>query len=69
MMIDNSLSGEILKRALSKLTDDQREILTLRYFGELEYDEISLATGKSEEAVRQHHSRALKQLRGTLKGV
>jgi RNA polymerase sigma-70 factor (ECF subfamily) len=67
--IDRSLSGELLKRTLAELSDDQREVMTMRYFGELEYHEIADATGKEEPAVRQLHCRALKLLRGKIQGL
>lgn len=66
---DRTLSGELLKRTLAELSEDACEVMMMRYFGELEYDEIAIATGKQVEAVRQIHSRALKQLRGKLQGL
>ena len=69
LSMDRTLSGELLKRTLLELSEDQREVMTMRYFGELEYDEIAEATEKNEDAVRQLHSRALKQLRGKIQGL
>jgi RNA polymerase sigma-70 factor (ECF subfamily) len=68
VMLIHSQPGEILKRALGNLTKDQREVLIMRYFDELNYAEISKATGKSKDSIRQHHSRALKALRRIIKG-
>ena len=69
LMLIQSEPSEILKCALDALTESQREVITMRYFGKLNYAEISEATGKSEESARQHHSRAIKALRGTLKEI
>ena len=68
IMLIHSQASEILKRTLGNLTKDQREVLIMRYFDELNYAEISKATGKSNDLVRQHHSRALKALRKIIKG-
>lgn len=69
LMLIQSQPSEILKCALDALTESQREVITMRYFGKLNYAEISEATGKSEESLRQHHSRAIKAMRGTLKEI
>jgi RNA polymerase sigma-70 factor (ECF subfamily) len=68
IMLTHSQPGEILKRALDNLTKDQCKVLIMRYFDALNYAEISKATGKSKDSIRQHHSRALKALRRIIKG-
>ncbi len=48
-------SGETAARveqALSRLTDAYREVVVLRYFGELSYEEISQAVGVPEKTVK-----------------
>lgn len=52
---------------LENLTEDQREIIALKFFSELENKEISEITGKTEEAIRQMQVRALKALKENLK--
>lgn len=51
------------RRALRTLTEDQAEIIRLKFLGELSNAEIAPITGKTEEAVRQLQFRGLKSLR------
>lgn len=55
--------GEIIKIGLAILPDDQREIVEMKFLSELENNEISTITGKSEENIRQIQSRALRKMR------
>jgi RNA polymerase sigma factor (sigma-70 family) len=57
---------EELLRALDCLNFDQKEVLTLKFFGELGNDQISKIIGKSEEAIRQIQSRSIKKLQSIL---
>ena len=66
IMLIRFQSCEILKRAMSNLTKDQREVLIKKYFNELSYDEICRTTGKSPDSVRQHHYRAIKAMQKIL---
>lgn len=54
---------EVLLSAVSKLSEEQQEIIRLYYTNDLTYKEIASITGKREDAVRQIHSRAIKRLR------
>jgi RNA polymerase sigma factor for flagellar operon FliA len=54
---------EVILQAISELSEEQREIITLLYTEDLTYKEISSITGKREDAIRQIHSRAIKKLR------
>ncbi len=54
---------EVLSSAVAKLSDEQQEIIRLYYTNDLTYKEIASITGKREDAIRQAHSRAIKQLR------
>lgn len=54
---------ERLRAALMKLDRKKREVLALRYGGDLRIREIAQATGRSEEATKKQLSRALKSLR------
>lgn len=49
--------------ALSRLTEEQREAVSLKYLNDLSVSEIANQMRKSEEAVRQLQSRGLKALR------
>ncbi len=51
------------KEAFARLTEDQREALTLSRFQGLRYEQIGTVMGKSTEAVNQLIQRALRQLR------
>ncbi len=56
-----------IRRHILKLSPDQQEVIILKFINDLSNKEISAAIGKSEEAIRQLQSRALKNLRGMLK--
>jgi RNA polymerase sigma-70 factor (ECF subfamily) len=53
--------------ALQKITEDQREILTLKFFEGMTNEEICLTLGKSAVAVRALQYRALNSLKNILK--
>lgn len=60
------LQGEELKKLrqlLRNLLPDYRDVVALRYAGDLRFSQIGEVLGKSESAVRMLHHRALKQLR------
>lgn len=62
--------NEEIKRvlaALQALTDDQQEVITLKFIEQLENEEICKITGRSHESIRQIQSRGLKKLRDLLK--
>ncbi|MBZ0137462.1 MAG: sigma-70 family RNA polymerase sigma factor [Planctomycetes bacterium] len=52
-----------LMAALNELPDDMREALLMRYWEELEYEEMAKRTGVSAAALYQRVCRALKRLR------
>lgn len=52
-----------VKDALHELTDDQREIVTLRVWDELSYKEIAAITGKTEGNCKMIFSRGVHELR------
>jgi RNA polymerase sigma-70 factor (ECF subfamily) len=52
----------ILQEAMQELTDDQREVLTLRFLAEMETGEIAERMQKSEGAIRALQMRALQAL-------
>lgn len=55
-----------LQRALTKLTDEQREVVTQKFLIGLTTREIEEITGRKPEAIRALQFRALKALRGIL---
>lgn len=65
--IDEKQAAEMVKQTMKNLTPDQQEVLSLKFMGELSYQEIAKIIGKSEEAVRQLQCRGLKALRHHLK--
>jgi len=66
--IDDRQAAEMVKQTIKNLTPDQQEVLSLKFMGELSYQEIAKIMDKSEEAVRQLQCRGLKALRQHLKG-
>lgn len=62
---------EILQASLALLSDDQREVVILRFIEEKDYSEIAKILGKNEEALRALSYRAMKVMREYLsdKGI
>ncbi|MBN2588771.1 MAG: sigma-70 family RNA polymerase sigma factor [Sedimentisphaerales bacterium] len=60
-------SSEVVKNALSKLSNSSREVIYLRYYDGLSYDQISEVLGISEQAINGRLRRAKKKLAQTLK--
>jgi len=54
---------EMVLQGLKKLTEEQAEIITLKFINDLSTREIAELLGKSEDAVRQIQHRALEKLR------
>lgn len=68
---DAELSDQIARRALlmaalARLPDRQREVLVLRFYGDLSVEETAAATGTSPGTVKSHTSRALARMRELL---
>ena len=57
---------EQLARATARLTEAQREVISLRFAGGLAIPEVSRAMGKSEGAVKALQHSAIVALRKTL---
>lgn len=63
------LEGETtreLNRLLVMLSEEQREVLLLRFAGGLDTNEVGAVTGRKPNAVRQMQFRALEHLRASL---
>lgn len=61
--IDPNEARAAVSRAMAALTDDQRQVVVLRYFGNKSHEEIAAIMGKREGAVRALLMRALRQMR------
>jgi RNA polymerase sigma-70 factor, ECF subfamily len=55
-----------VEQALARLTDEYREVVVLRYFGELSYEEISHAVGVPEKTVKSRLFSARQRLAALL---
>jgi len=55
-----------LMKCVQRLTDDQKEVITLKFICELSNSEIANYTGKNEDAIRQLQSRGLRSLKNLL---
>jgi RNA polymerase sigma-70 factor (ECF subfamily) len=56
-----------LRRLLEGLAPEQRDVISLRYAGELRYGQIARVLDRTEASVRMIHHRALKALRNKLR--
>ncbi len=59
---EDRLALECLARALKFLTDEQREVIFLKFMEDREIDEVAALLGKNERAVRSLQHRALSAL-------
>ena len=57
-----TVQGENLRRALARLTEEQQEIVLMRFFQGLQIAEVAGATGRTEGAVKALQFRALRAL-------
>lgn len=64
--LEKKLVKDTLQMALNKLEEPYREILVLRYFEDLDYQEIAKLVDKNENAVRVINFRGLKKLKQLL---
>jgi RNA polymerase sigma-70 factor (ECF subfamily) len=67
-LIDDVARQLDLQHGLAQLTDDQRELLTLKFIQGLSNAEIGEVTGRNSDAVRALQFRALTALRQALEG-
>lgn len=64
--VDRLLSSENLRQALIKLSNDQREVIILRFIANMSISEVAQTLNKSEDAVKGLQRRALMGLREVL---
>jgi RNA polymerase sigma-70 factor (ECF subfamily) len=65
-LAERQLSWAELCEALSELTDDQRQVIILKFIENLENQEVADIIGKSEGSVKSLQHRALRSLRRVL---
>jgi RNA polymerase sigma-70 factor (ECF subfamily) len=58
-----------LRRAFTRLSDDDRHLIVLRYFDGLEIDELCAVTGDSRQTLAMNLHRALRALRSAMDPV
>ncbi len=63
---ERNMEIERVKKALKLLTPDQREVIRLRFFGELSSREVACLLKKSDGAVREMQRAALLKMRRLL---
>jgi len=59
----SAIAGEAALAALEVLTTDQREVLTLRIYGDLSLDQVAAVIGKRPSAVKALQHRGVETLR------
>lgn len=59
----NSLKADLLRQVLAQLSNKEREVIYLRFFMQLPYDEISLIMNVGYQVVMNYMHRAMKTLR------
>ncbi len=64
--VERSLVSDHLVRALNGLTEDQRDVLILRFITQMPILHVAQVLGKSETAVKALQRRGLQALRATL---
>jgi RNA polymerase sigma-70 factor, ECF subfamily len=64
--VENIMTSDNLRSALEKLTDEQRDVVILRFIAEMSIAEVAQTLNKSEDAVKGLQRRALIALREVL---
>lgn len=64
--LEETLTHDRLRQALSRVKDDQREVIILRFILEMPITEAALMLGKSENAIKGLQRRGLARLRSVL---
>ena len=66
--LENSLSLEVVKAMLQKLTPEQQDVILMRFMEERTHKEIAAAMKKSEGSVRLMQHRAVNTLKRLING-
>ena len=64
--VEQNLTSESLRLALDRLTEDQRDVIVMRFVAEMPLAQVARALHKSEDAVKGLQRRALLALRRIL---
>ena len=64
---DDDDTNEVVRKAISKLSASTRELIFLRYYDGMSYEQISRVLGISEQAINGRLRRAKKKLAGYLR--
>ncbi len=67
--VRDSELAKTIRNHLKDLTEDQEELIILKFFNQLSNTEIAKILNKNEEAIRQLQFRALRSLREKLNGL
>lgn len=59
----------IMKKVLKELPEKEQKVISLYYYSELTYKEISLVMGVSESRISQIHTKAIMKLRSKLEKI
>lgn len=65
--LETSVRQKLISEALLQLSEEQSEVLTLRFLVGMSHAEVAAQMDKSVEAVRALQSRGIKQLRGLIR--
>ncbi len=65
--LQQTVEEEMVREAITRLRDEQRQVIILRFIEDLEYREVAEIIGKSVAAVRVIQHRALNALRKQMK--
>jgi RNA polymerase sigma-70 factor (ECF subfamily) len=68
-MLMNAEQVALVHRALDQLGEPCREVIELRYFGDLSYDEISRSLGLNPKTVSSRLSKCLDRLEGIARKI
>ncbi len=63
---DNQLDAEIVQKALFELDTELREVVTLRLWGQMGFEQISEITGIATSTLHNRYNRAIKALKDRL---
>lgn len=64
--VDRSLTSQVLRRALTKLNEDQRDVIVMRFVAGMPIAEVAEVLNKSEDSIKGLQRRALLALRDIL---
>ena len=59
----------IIKQVLKELPEKEQKVISLYYYSEMTYKEISLVMGVSESRISQIHTKAIMKLRSKLEKI